>query len=64
MPLEATTVAPIRVRPIPPAKRALDVALSGAGLLASAPLWALLAAAIKFEDRGPVFFSQDRVGEG
>ena len=44
-------------------KRALDVALAGAGLIASCPLWVLAAAAIKLEDRGPVFFSQDRVGE-
>jgi lipopolysaccharide/colanic/teichoic acid biosynthesis glycosyltransferase len=46
------------------AKRALDVALSGAGLIASAPLWALAALAIKLEDGGPVFFAQTRVGEG
>jgi lipopolysaccharide/colanic/teichoic acid biosynthesis glycosyltransferase len=54
----------LSVRPIPFAKRALDVALSGSGLIASAPLWALLAAAIKLEDRGPIFYSQARVGEG
>jgi lipopolysaccharide/colanic/teichoic acid biosynthesis glycosyltransferase len=52
------------VRPIPLPKRALDVALSGAGLMLSAPLWALAAAAIKLEDGGPVFYSQERVGEG
>ncbi len=45
-------------------KRALDVALSGVGLVVSAPLWALIAAAIKIDSRGPVFFSQGRVGEG
>ncbi len=45
-------------------KRAFDVLLSGLGLLASAPLWAVIAAAIKVEDRGPVFFAQDRVGLG
>ena len=50
--------------PVPLAKRALDVTLSGAGLLASAPLWLVLAAAIKLEDGGPVFYSQDRAGEG
>jgi lipopolysaccharide/colanic/teichoic acid biosynthesis glycosyltransferase len=55
---------PIVVTPIPPAKRALDVALSGFGLIASSPLWALLALAIKLEDGGPVFFSQERAGEG
>jgi lipopolysaccharide/colanic/teichoic acid biosynthesis glycosyltransferase len=45
-------------------KRALDIALSGAGLIASAPLWFVLAALIKLEDGGPVFFSQERVGLG
>ena len=46
------------------AKRALDIGLAGAGLLASAPLWALVAAAIKLDSRGPVFYGQARVGEG
>jgi lipopolysaccharide/colanic/teichoic acid biosynthesis glycosyltransferase len=48
---------------MPSAKRLLDVALSGAGLVASAPLWLLISAAIKMEDGGPVFFAQDRVGQ-
>ncbi len=56
--------AHVVVRPIPAAKRALDIALSGAGLLGSAPLWALIAAAIKVEDGGRVFYTQARVGEG
>ncbi len=54
----------IPVRPIPWAKRALDIGLSGIGLLVSAPIWAVLAALIKFEDGGPIFFGQERVGEG
>lgn len=45
-------------------KRAFDVLLSGTGLLLSSPLWALLAAAIKLEDGGPIFFTQERVGLG
>ena len=45
-------------------KRVFDAALSGFGLLASAPLWALFATAIKLEDGGPVFFTQERVGLG
>src|SRR5262245_29946869 len=44
------------------AKRAFDVALSGIGLLASLPLWVLIAAGIKLEDGGPVFFRDGRVG--
>ena len=43
-------------------KRALDVALAGTGLIASAPLWALIALAIKLEDGGPVFYGQERSG--
>ena len=46
------------------AKRALDILLSGAGLLVSAPLWVAVAAAIKLEDRGPVFYRQERLGQG
>lgn len=45
-------------------KRAFDVFLSGLGLLASAPLWVLIALAIKLEDGGPVFYGQERVGKG
>jgi lipopolysaccharide/colanic/teichoic acid biosynthesis glycosyltransferase len=45
-------------------KRAFDCALSGVGLVASAPLWMLIAMAIKLEDGGPVFFRQTRVGLG
>ncbi len=45
------------------AKRALDIALSGAGLIASAPLALILAGLVKMEDGGPVFFEQERVGK-
>lgn len=45
-------------------KRALDVGLSGLGLAVSLPLWGLIALAIKLDDGGPVFFAQDRVGQG
>lgn len=40
-----------------------DAALAFGGLVISAPLWILFAAAIKLEDRGPVFFVQERVGQ-
>ena len=49
---------------VPIGKRALDVVLSGIGLLASSPLWLALAIAIRREDGGPIFYTQDRVGEG
>jgi lipopolysaccharide/colanic/teichoic acid biosynthesis glycosyltransferase len=44
------------------AKRALDVLLSGVGLIASMPVWALVALAIKLDDGGDVFYWQERVG--
>ncbi len=43
-------------------KRLFDVALASIGLIASAPLWAAIGAAIKIEDGGPIFFPQERVG--
>ena len=46
------------------AKRLLDVVLSGAGLVFSAPLWLLIAALVVLQDGRPVFFSQERVGKG
>ena len=46
------------------AKRGLDVVLSGAGLVASMPLWAGIATAVKLEDGGDVFYGQERVGAG
>jgi lipopolysaccharide/colanic/teichoic acid biosynthesis glycosyltransferase len=45
------------------AKRAFDVILSGAGLIASMPVWLVAAAAVKLEDGGDVFFAQERVGQ-
>ena len=45
-------------------KRLFDCTLAGAGLVASAPLWAAIAIAVKLEDGGPVFFRQPRVGRG
>lgn len=45
-------------------KRLFDCALAGAGLIASAPLWAAIAIAVKLEDGGAVFFRQPRVGRG
>ena len=47
----------------PLAKRGFDMALSGAGLVLSLPVWLAAAAAIKLEDGGPVFFPQERVGQ-
>jgi lipopolysaccharide/colanic/teichoic acid biosynthesis glycosyltransferase len=45
-------------------KRAFDVVISGVGLIVSAPVWIVIAAAVKAWDRGPVFYTQERVGLG
>jgi lipopolysaccharide/colanic/teichoic acid biosynthesis glycosyltransferase len=46
----------------PAEKRALDILVSGLALLALAPLFAVVALAIKLTDFGPVLFWQTRVG--
>ena len=43
-------------------KRALDIILSGCGIIVLAPVYLILAIAIKIDDPGPVFFRQKRVG--
>jgi lipopolysaccharide/colanic/teichoic acid biosynthesis glycosyltransferase len=45
-------------------KRPFDFTLASLGLLLSAPLWPLIALAIKLEDGGPVFYAHDRWGQG
>ncbi len=44
-------------------KRIFDVILASIGLLVSFPLFPLIAFAIKFESRGPIFFKQLRIGQ-
>ena len=43
-------------------KRCFDMLVSGAGIIVFAPVSLLIAIAIKLEDGGPVFFTQERVG--
>src|ERR1700741_4612057 len=43
-------------------KRVMDVVGASVGLAATAPLFPLIAAAIRFESPGPVFYSQWRAG--
>jgi len=45
------------------AKRSVDICISLTALLILSPLILLFAAAIKMESKGPVFFSQKRVGK-
>ncbi|MBB1023684.1 sugar transferase [Dietzia sp. DQ12-76] len=45
-------------------KRAIDIAGATAGLLISSPITLAIAASVKAETRGPVFYRQQRVGRG
>jgi exopolysaccharide biosynthesis polyprenyl glycosylphosphotransferase len=45
-------------------KRGLDIGFSLMVLVLGLPVWLATALAIKLEDRGPVFYSQERVGLG
>jgi lipopolysaccharide/colanic/teichoic acid biosynthesis glycosyltransferase len=45
------------------AKRALDVTVSGTALVLTLPVSAVIAALVKSEDGGPVFFRQPRAGQ-
>jgi len=46
-----------------PVKRAMDVIGASVGLLLSAPLFPLIALAIRLDSPGPVFFTQERAGK-
>lgn len=43
-------------------KRLIDILLSGCGLIVLAPVYLILAIAIKVDDPGPILFRQKRVG--
>jgi sugar transferase (PEP-CTERM system associated) len=45
-------------------KRTIDVLLSFVGIVVSLPFFPLIAALIKLDSPGPVFFTQTRVGQG
>lgn len=44
-------------------KRGIDIIGAGSGLLLLSPVIAILACAVKFTSKGPIFFSQKRVGK-
>ena len=43
-------------------KRIFDILISGFALVALSPIFGVTAALIKLEDKGPVFFTQKRIG--
>jgi lipopolysaccharide/colanic/teichoic acid biosynthesis glycosyltransferase len=59
---------PVRVSRTPLLRRAVkrgsDIAVSSLGLLVLAPLFLLIAVAIRLDSPGPAFFRQERVGLG
>ncbi|MEW6068083.1 MAG: sugar transferase [Nitrospirota bacterium] len=44
-------------------KRLFDILLSSIGMILSSPLWIIFSLMIKLEDRGPIFYTQERVGK-
>ena len=60
----ARAMEPLFLRRLPIWKRLIDVASASLGLLLLAPLFAVVAAAIKVTSSGPVFFRQRRSGLG
>ena len=44
-------------------KRTIDIAISFVTLFVGMPLWLVVAAAIRLDSKGPVFYTQERVGK-
>jgi len=49
---------------VPAWKRALDIAASALGLVLLSPFFVVTALLIKLDSKGPVFFCQERIGQG
>lgn len=45
-------------------RRLIDIVIATIGLVLLSPLFFLIAVAIKVDDRGPVFYKQQRIGKG
>jgi exopolysaccharide biosynthesis polyprenyl glycosylphosphotransferase len=59
----ALSLKPVRLTgPQATAKRAFDLAVSGAGLILSLPIFSAIALAIRLLSPGPIFYRQERVG--
>lgn len=63
-PVSGTTRKTLERCRFSPAKRGVDLALAGGGLIVTAPLWVGIALAIILEDGRPVLYGQERVGKG
>src|SRR5262249_35498965 len=62
--VSAAALEQLLAPPIPPMKRAFDLAAASVGLLLLSPLLLLIAVAVKLSSRGPVLFCQRRTGRG
>jgi len=61
--LMAMSLRPVRLSGAQAAaKRTLDLALASLSIVLLAPLWLVLAAAVKLDSRGPIFYRQKRIG--
>jgi lipopolysaccharide/colanic/teichoic acid biosynthesis glycosyltransferase len=60
--LQQTTVTVASAEGSEPARRALNLTVAGLGLLLTAPVMLVIAALIKLTSRGPVLYTQTRVG--
>ena len=62
--IQARNLTPVaaRRRLTPRIERFVDLAVSFAVLSATAPIWAVIALAIKLDSRGPIIYRQRRVG--
>jgi len=58
----APRLVPYRPTPLEGSRRLLNIAVAGAGLLLAAPVMLVIAALVKLTSRGPIFFTQTRVG--
>jgi lipopolysaccharide/colanic/teichoic acid biosynthesis glycosyltransferase len=45
-------------------RRAMDVCIAGLGFVVSLPIMTFIALKIKLLERGPIFYSQERIGQG
>jgi len=64
LPLAKTTQRGMKNRWTIASKRLIDIIFSGIAIVALLPLFIIIALAVKLSSKGPVIFSQDRLGVG
>ena len=61
-PSRPTLLQPVSYEVVEGPRRALNVAVALVALVLTLPLWILIALAIRLTSRGPVFYTQERIG--